>query len=843
MMGATYTYHLPTPDTPRNGHWIVYGPPEPNVRFESYPSFSNIPEEEQVEPIRHGDFKIDLDSKDDVMKAVRDARLAVEHFETVYGIGPEAWSIYLSGSKGVHLSLRDMILDMEEGHRLLPLVYKRLALDLAGNAGLTTLDASLYCMGSGRPFRLPNRKRENGFYKVPITFDELCGISDVEDYKKLCSAPRNEPEKVAPTRSELLAKKVTVFTAEAEEASREKPEPLDDMTTAKLRETVPPCIEVISRTEKMPRSGKTFNDVAMQLIGYAVTAGLTEAESIGLCETALHKYPSPSNTPYKDRLRDFRTRYRHMKAHNMEFSCGGIKALSFSGFDCTTCTVSDAEKDVTRNCDEWPEPSPLAVKIAPQAYPTDALPETIRAAVEEVRDFVQAPVPLIAGSALSAVSLASQAQVDVERASKLTGPCSLNFLTIAESGERKTTSDRCFMTAIRNYEAEQAEFAKPEIKKYEAEVAAWSSKKAGLLDAIKAASKAGNSCTALEAKLQELQQAEPAPPRVPRLLYLDTTPEALVRGLAREWPSGGVVSSEAGAVFGSHGMGKDSLMRNLSTYNQLWDGGPIRFDRRTEGGSFTLRGARLTVSLQVQESTLRAFFEKAGDLPRGTGFLARFLVACPESTQGTRFFKEPPDRWQALAAFHTRISEMLNMPAPVNEDVALEPKLLTLSPEAKEAWILFHDTVERELRCGGELTDVRDVASKAADNVARLAALFHVFEHGLEGDVQADHIEAAGRLVAWHLNEARRFFGEIALSAEAGNVARLDAWLLEYCRTRGTDVVPNVDIQRYGPNQLRRKDSLETALSELVDMGRVRLLKEGKRKSVQVNPLLQGGPL
>ena len=35
-------------------------------------------------------------------------------------------------------------------------------------------------------------------------------------------------------------------------------------------------------------------------------------------------------------------------------------------------------------------------------------------------------------------------------------------------------------------------------------------------------------------------------------------------------PSGGVISSEAGSVFGSHGMGKESVMRNLAALNQLW---------------------------------------------------------------------------------------------------------------------------------------------------------------------------------------------------------------------------------------------------------------------------------
>ncbi len=489
---------------------------------------------------------------------------------------------------------------------------------------------------------------------------------------------------------------------------------------------------------------------------------------------------------------------------------------------------------------EWAEPLPLNAKIDVLPYPVDALPEKIRAAVEEVRDFVQAPEALISGSALAAVSLASQALADVERASRLNGPYSLNFMTIAESGERKTSTDGYFMTAIRNYENEQAELAKPELKRYEAEAASWASKRAGILDAIKSAAKAGNPCDTLEAKLHDLQREEPIPPKIPRLIYHDATQEALVKGLTG-WPSGGVISSEAGAVFGSHGMGQDSLMRNLSTYNILWDGGTLRFDRRTEGGSFTLKGARLTVSLQVQGPTIKAFFDKAGDLARGTGFLARFLIAWPDSTQGTRFFKEAPAHWPALAAFHTRISELLNMPAHINEDGSLDPQTLTFSPGAKAAWVLFHDTVEGELNCGGELTDVRDVASKAADNVARLAALFHVFENGLEGSIEAVHIEAAGRIVAWHLNEARRFFGELAISSEAGNVARLDAWLLEYCRAKRTDTVSTRTISQYGPGALRKKENLESAIYELIELDRVRLLKDGKQKSIQLNPSLIEG--
>jgi putative DNA primase/helicase len=484
--------------------------------------------------------------------------------------------------------------------------------------------------------------------------------------------------------------------------------------------------------------------------------------------------------------------------------------------------------------EDWPDPLPLAAGIEPDAYPLDALPDTIRAAVEEVRAFVQAPVPLVASSALAALSLACQAHVDIQRASRLHGPVSLFLLTIADSGERKSTCDGFFTAAIRQYQEAQAEAAKPEVKRYLAERAAWEAKRDGILAAIKDASKKGKPTDKLQADLDELQRREPRPPRIPKMILCDETPEHLAWRLAHEWPSAGVISSEAGLIFGSHAMGRDSIMRTLALFNTLWGGEPHSVGRRTSE-SFEVRGARLTAGLMIQEDGLREFFAKSGALARGTGFLARFLIAWPKSTQGQRFYAEPPEHWPHLDAFHRRIAEVLARPAPMNDDGSLAPILLPMTPEAKAAWIEYHDAVERELASGGELYDVRDVAAKSADNAARLAALFHVFEHGL-GPVGLDSFERASRIAAWHLSEARRFFGELALPAGLADAARLDSWLTEYCRREQTLHVGKNDALRYGP--LRRKDRLEPAIQELAELARLQVRRDGKRVVLAINPAL-----
>lgn len=484
--------------------------------------------------------------------------------------------------------------------------------------------------------------------------------------------------------------------------------------------------------------------------------------------------------------------------------------------------------------DGWPRPQPLTAKTDAQPYPLDALPDVVGGAVAEVQAFVQAPDALVAGCALSAVSLSCQAHIDVERAEGLGGPVGLYLLTGAESGERKTTADKILTKVIRDHEARQAEAMKPEIESHRADMEAWTAEREGVLSAIREASKSGKPTDKLRGDLEQLHHEKPEPPRLPRLLLGDETPESLAWSLARHWPSAGVLSSEAGVVFGAHGMGKDSAMRNLALLNVLWDGGELSIGRKTSE-SFTLRGARLTVGLQVQPDTLREYLARSGQLARGTGFLARFLLAMPESTQGTRQFREPPTKWPALAAFHRRVEAALEQPAPVDKSGALVPQVLTLSPAGRQAWIAFHDAVETELAKGGELELVRDVASKSADNCARLAALFHYFEGG-QGSVSDEAVERASRIAAWHLSESRRFFGELALPPELADAVRLDTWLAEYGQRGRTHIVATRDAQRLGP--IRDKGRLDGALEVLAELDRARVRSDGKRKLIVVNPAL-----
>ena len=126
----------------------------------------------------------------------------------------------------------------------------------------------------------------------------------------------------------------------------------------------------------------------------------------------------------------------------------------------------DADIKQYANANEWLSPLSLLHQTEPSPYPLDALPSGLGEAVREVIDFVQCPMALAACSALSTLSVSAQHLANVRRAEGLTSPVSLYTLAIAESGERKSSVDKHFTTAITAWEANQAEIAKPDVKRY-----------------------------------------------------------------------------------------------------------------------------------------------------------------------------------------------------------------------------------------------------------------------------------------------------------------------------------------------------------------------------------------
>ena len=138
---------------------------------------------------------------------------------------------------------------------------------------------------------------------------------------------------------------------------------------------------------------------------------------------------------------------------------------------------------------------------------------------------------------------------------------------------------------------------------------------------------------------------------------------------------------------------------------------------------------------------------------------------------------------------------------------------------------------------------MKDVASKVADNAARVAGLFHLYEHGAQGEIGIDAMQSACSIVVWHLSESRRLLGELAQDPALSMAAKLDDWLIARCNVRGTSRLTLREVLQNGPIRiLRKKSTLLPVLDELFDADRAQLVTIDGKKFISINPaLLSGG--
>ena len=366
-------------------------------------------------------------------------------------------------------------------------------------------------------------------------------------------------------------------------------------------------------------------------------------------------------------------------------------------------------------------------------FPVDAFPQIIRNAIYEVEQHTQAPQALIAASALGVISLACQNRIDVCRLKNLRGPVSLFLLTLAESGERKSTVDKLLMEPLYQLEENLFEKYTHDLTVWRNDEAIFNIEKKSLMSKLKSEIRRNKDHLPTNEKLKALLASHPKSPVRFKQIFSDATPAAIKDYLCGYWRSVGIMSDEAGTIFNGY------TLNELPFINKMWDGAMFPVERKSEPEKL-IRDARMTLSLMVQPDIFKGYIKRKGDMAKGIGFFARCLICQPGSTQGNRQITSPVVSTEYLPIFHQRLMKIVNESiAGNNENDRL---CLRFTVEAEKRWIAFSNNVEYEMGILGRLSNFKDYASKMAENMARIAALLHHF-NGDEGDISLLTVEAA----------------------------------------------------------------------------------------------------
>lgn len=456
------------------------------------------------------------------------------------------------------------------------------------------------------------------------------------------------------------------------------------------------------------------------------------------------------------------------------------------------------------------EPIPLR-RISPPAspFPMQALGDTLGGAARGIVDRVQCADAVAASSILAAASLAAQAHADVViPATGAARPLSLFLVTVAATGDRKSSADGEASTPMRKRETQLRESHREALPDYRRAKRAYDA-------ALAKAEKGAGDRSEIEAALKAVGD-EPHPPLAPIL----TTDEPTIEGLAKLFengqPSLGLFSDEGGAFLGGHALASENRLRTMAALSSLWDGAPIRRIRAGDGAS-VLPGRRLALHLMLQPQASAGLL--SDPMAADQGLLSRVLVCAPASRAGERLQKPLAASTEpALRRYVARILELLEKPYPLMDGTrnALEPRRLPFDAGAAAAWGRLADEIERKLAPGGDFEPIRGLANKLAEHAARIGGVLSLADNPDASVIDAKTLGRAAQIADFYASEALRLFEAGAVSPEIQQAEKLLEWLQTGWAEPTIALAP---IYQLGPNSIREAAPAKRAIAILEQHG------------------------
>jgi len=425
--------------------------------------------------------------------------------------------------------------------------------------------------------------------------------------------------------------------------------------------------------------------------------------------------------------------------------------------------------------------------------------------IQAIAHITQAPVEIAMQSVLATTALAAQHSGDVET---LAGraPISLFLITVAASGERKSSTDKLAIRALQNWEEEQGPIHRNAMAEHDFAMSVFDKMKR---DAVK--DQAGD---VIDAKAPQA----PMPPIAPIKVISDFTFEGLLSHYETGNPSIAIFSDEGGQIFGGHAMSKENLLKTSAGMSKLWDPAPVN---RTRAGTaqMTFRHRRASMHVMIQPRIADTVLGNPELLDQG--FLSRTLVAWPKSQIGLRLIDLSPEATEArdlafakIDRFNARIARMLAIaPNTKGDPREIYPRLLRLSDGARVRLVDFANRVELDQAQGGPYAEITGFASKAAEQAVRIAGVLALFADTDAQEVSDATMQSALVLAQWYLDEAARLFDMGYVNPEMKEAQILLDWLQAKC---GHDHFTKRHIVRNGPKSIRDTNKV-TRLLEILD--------------------------
>lgn len=292
-----------------------------------------------------GPMYLDFDDKENIDRVLEDVNAVIDYLMNRLDIPAQFIHCYLSGGKGVHITIPAKVFGIKKPTKYLPMVYKEIMMTIQTGAHLdtpSTMDTSVYSGGRGRMWRCEGVARPgSGTYKVATTPSELADMNS-EEYFAIVASPRPTQATPEPAKS-VTFPKAEQLTKAAKVAAARKVRAMKDQCTVPREvmrewEGVPGCVQTMITEGDCQNSN--WNQAAMQLASY-IAARYDRSEEKEYMELLVHPFvknvTSSQRPSESERLKHVKEQLNRTFRGNFKFAQGAF--IASIGKACGACPV------------------------------------------------------------------------------------------------------------------------------------------------------------------------------------------------------------------------------------------------------------------------------------------------------------------------------------------------------------------------------------------------------------------------------------------------------------------------------------------------------------------------
>ncbi|WP_137009516.1 DUF3987 domain-containing protein [Aquitalea aquatilis] len=456
-----------------------------------------------------------------------------------------------------------------------------------------------------------------------------------------------------------------------------------------------------------------------------------------------------------------------------------------------------------------------------KSFPFESLPLISENTVDEAHQNTGISKGLLAHIILAAMCTSAQGLYDVSPTPGFIRPITLSIIGIGESGIGKTTAVEILFKSIFEYEQKLDDKYKNELEEYNADLVIWDAISKDLIGEITktADEKISN-------QIKEHQKNKPKLPRKKSIAASDYSNAGLIKELNNNPKTFTLISAEAAEILNS------KEFKNPTLLLKGWGSESIRKIRHNTE-NVNLNEYRLSLTALTNKAQFDQFRSGNGKNAKEIGFDARTLfmeITEKKKPSSTAEYKE-----EKLNIFYSFTNKLLDKTFDGNNSTS-ERECLNFSKKASERWHQIIEDVNRACEPGGYFEHHHEYAAKWPDNVARIAALLHIFDQST-GEICLSTLNRAEKICSWFADEFLGIFSTNPISTPLEQYAEnLINFILSECRNLNKNCIPFNRILQYGRGISRDKTERNKATDYLIQQGRLRKFMYGK--TMYIEPII-----